>query len=174
MTRLGQFTIDDVIACVIRDEARRLDCPEFLALGIAGAESNWDPLALGDNGRSFGLFQLYIDGGQGSDWQDNPVVLYNPRFNSRIAIPPIKRAYDAATAYGLTGTVAIRATAVASGHPGPVDLYDDRVDRIVDYCLRLVFNRDGTCAQWPAHEASVCSSVGVDDPWGSAPPAPTP
>jgi membrane-bound lytic murein transglycosylase MltF len=48
MSRYGQYTLNDSVAEIIRKEARRLDVPEWFALAIAGAESDWKPDACGD------------------------------------------------------------------------------------------------------------------------------
>jgi hypothetical protein len=174
MARLGQYDIDDVIACIIRDETRRIGGAEWMHMAIAGAESGWDPLALGDNGRSFGLFQLYIDGGQGSPWRDHPEVLFNPRFNTQIALPPIAQAEWIATARGYQGERWIRWVCVNSGHPGPVDLYDYRVTNIFNTAMKLIFKADGSWAPWPTLRPEVCAHVKPDDPWGPGRPSPTP
>ncbi|HET8842354.1 MAG TPA: GH25 family lysozyme, partial [Ktedonobacteraceae bacterium] len=44
----------------------KYDVPLALVSAIIQVESNWDPRAVGDNGTSFGLFQLHI-GGQAED-----------------------------------------------------------------------------------------------------------
>jgi len=48
MGKYGQYTLNDNIATIIRKEARRLAVPEWFALAIAGAESDWNPNACGD------------------------------------------------------------------------------------------------------------------------------
>lgn len=157
---------------MIRDEARRADCPEHIALGIAGAESNWDPNAHGDGCHSYGLFQLYVNGGQGDPYSSNPDLLYHPRLNSRLAMPPIVNAYNWWEAQGYRGVDLIGLTAVYSGHPGRVPLSDPRVQRIVDYTLRLIFNKDGSWADWPTFNRRVCSDVVIPEIGPLPPPGP--
>lgn len=166
----GQHVIDSVIACVIRDEARRAGVPEFIAMGIAGAESGWDPDALGDSGLSYGLFQLYTGDGQGSPYADNPEVLFNPRLNARVAMGPIAAAYASCQESGLSGSNLIACTATGSGHPGPVSWTDSRVRRIVRIALELIFLPDGRWATWPPFDPGVCAGVTIPD----APPPPSP
>jgi len=48
MGKYGQYTLNDNIATIIRKEARRLAVPEWFALAVAGAESNWDSNNCGD------------------------------------------------------------------------------------------------------------------------------
>ena len=146
---------------MIREEARDVDLPDFIALGIAGAETNWDPTQHGDGCHSYGLFQLYVNGGQGDPYSGNPDVLYNPRLNSRAAMPPIRDAYKWWEAKGYRGVELIALTAVYSGHPGRVPISDPRVQRIVDITLRLVFNKDGSWALWPAFNRRVCQHVQI-------------
>jgi hypothetical protein len=177
MGQYGQFAIDDIIACIIRDEARKANIPDWIPMGIAGAESGWDPAPPpGDNGRSWGLFQLYIDGGQGSDYVNNPQALNDPRLNTQIAMPYIAAGYVWAVNHGYTGTDLIRQVAVHSGHPGAIDPHDPRVDRIVDITMRLIMMPDGSWATWPPFNASVCAGVPPPPPpldsWSEG-PAPT-
>jgi len=155
---------------VIRDEARRVDLPDFIALGIAGAETNWDPTAVGDSGHSYGLFQLYVNGGQGDSWAGDPELLKNPRLNSRLAMPPIRDAYRWWEAKGYRGVDLIGLTAVYSGHPGRVPLSDPRVRRIVRITLELVFEEDGSYARWPDFHRSDCADIVMPDV-GALPPA---
>ncbi len=173
MTRLGQLDVPDYVACVIRTEAQRQGCPEYLAVGIAGAESGWDPNAVGDNGRSIGLFQLYLDGGQGSDYRDNPDALKDPKLNARIAIRPITVAAYAATIAGYAGERFIREVARRSGHPGFVALDDSRLTSIVGYCVQLITDASGRIVPWPQLDLRQCADVPSPPPpldgWSEGP-----
>jgi hypothetical protein len=187
MGQFGQYAIDDYVACVIRDEANKAGVPAWIPMGIAGAESGFDPNALGDqasgptvtvggvtyptyhdpaSGRyyqSLGLFQLNICGGQGSGY--NPPDVLNVRNNTQIAMAHIAAAYNGAIGAGYSWSDLVRQVAIHSGHPGLVDPHDYRVDHIVDETLHLIFNADGSWAQWPPFDAGVC---------GGAPPPPPP
>lgn len=195
MGQYGQYAIDDIIACIVRDESRKANIPDWLPLGIAGAESGWDPNALGDEvsgptvvvggvtyqsyrdpatGRyysSIGLFQENICGGQGTGY--NPVDLLNPRNNTQIAVAAITNAYVWAVQQGYTGTDLIRQVATHSGHPGRVDPMDPRVQHIVDVTLGLIFMPDGSWAQWPPFNAAVCAGLPPPPPpldsWSEGP-----
>lgn len=173
MGRFGQIDVDDTIACIIRDEARKANIPEFLPMGIAGAESGFDPDAEGDAGRSIGLFQLYLDGGQGSDYVNNPGALKNPRLNAQIAMPYIVNAYFWASQQGYTGEDLIRQVAVHSGHPGRVDPHDYRVDNIVRWTKELITDGAGHIVDWPPFNAAACAGLPPPPPpidsWSEGP-----
>lgn len=165
VARFGRVTVNDRIACLIRAECARQGCPEYIAMGIVSAESGFDPNAVGDNGRSIGLLQLYVDGGQGSAYRDNPDALKDPVLNLSIGIRPIALAAFEATRRGYTGERYIREVARSSGHPGFVDLNDARLTNIVNATYRLIFNADGSFAQWPPNDPRNC---------GGTPPPPPP
>lgn len=84
----AQQSVIDVITQV----AKQLGVPPVLALSIAFHESGLDPKATGDNGTSFGLFQLHKGGELGSHsrtWAENP---YN---NARTALSEVARVLKA-------------------------------------------------------------------------------
>lgn len=159
MVRLGRVDIDDVIACIIRSEADRQGCPNYIALGIAMAESGFDQNAVGDAGCSIGLYQLNTCGGQGSDYKDNPDALKDPKLNAQIGIVAITRAAFISTAAGFTGDQWIREVARRSGHPGFVPLDDSRLTNIANDCYELIFDDAGHFVQWPPNNPAVCSGV---------------
>lgn len=159
MVQLGRLAVPDDIACIIRSEADRQGCPQYIALGIARAESAFDPNAVGDNGCSIGLFQLNTCGGQGSDYATNPNALKDPKLNAQIAIRPITIAAFGSSQQGLQGEAWIRNVAIYSGHPGRVSPQDPRVTAIFTYCMQLIFNANGTPAVWPPNDPARCSGV---------------
>src|SRR5262249_18508782 len=74
----------------------KYDVPLPLVAAVIQVESDWNPRALGDNGTSFGLFQLHI-GGQAEDaFRGGHSIddLYNPEINARYAMPYIASAWD--------------------------------------------------------------------------------
>lgn len=99
----------------VKSIADQYGVPSGVWYPIMVAESNGNPSAVGDNGKSIGLFQLNTAGGQGSGYA--PATLYDPVVNARIAMPAIAEAYYAVkgkyTGAELTAQVAAR-----SGHPG--------------------------------------------------------
>ncbi|MBX6361653.1 MAG: transglycosylase SLT domain-containing protein [Acidobacterium ailaaui] len=89
--------------------------PPWIPLDIAEEESGLNPSAVGDNGTSFGLFQLHKGGGQGDGY---PVsALLDPLTNTTIAMRSIASAYQEARAQGLTGWDLLSYVASHSGHP---------------------------------------------------------
>ena len=162
--RLGQVEVNDYIACLVRETTRRIGGFEWIVAGIVSAESGFDPGAEGDGGRSIGLLQLYVDGGQGSAYRDNPGALKDPQLNLDIGIPPIAVATLQATKRGYTGERFIREIARSSGHPGWVPLEDYRLTNIYDHTIRLITDSKGNLVPWPTHNPAVCS--------GAIPPPP--
>lgn len=164
MTRLGRVEVDDYIACVIRQSVLEIGGFEWIVMGIVSAESGFDPNAVGDNGRSIGLLQLYVDGGQGSAYRDNPDALKDPKLNLRIGVPPIAVATLQATQRGYTGERFIKEVARSSGHPGFVSLDDPRLQHIYEDTLRLITDSRGRLVQWPPHDARVCAGAPAPPP----------
>lgn len=188
MVQLGRVTVDDYIACVIRTEAALQGCPPYIALGIAMGESGFNQGALGDQAPgptvvgadgtvynpyrdpatglyycSLGLFQLNVCGGQGVGY--DPRTLLIGTVNAKIGIHPITVAVFTQTAAGYTGEALLRQVCIHSGHPGLVDPNDPRVTALVHDMYLLIFNADGSFAQWPANNPALCAG---------APPPPPP
>lgn len=187
MARFGQVEVNDVIACIVRDETHKIGGFDWLSMGIALAESGLHSSAAGDpapgptvtvggrtyqahqdprNGRyycSWGLFQLNVCGGQGVGRSREE--LQDPRINCQIGIRPIAVATWQATVRGYTGDRFIREVARSSGHPGFVPLDDSRLTHIVNSVQRLITNASGAIVAWPQFDGRVCSG-------GPAPPPP--
>lgn len=89
---------------------------------ILWAESSGDTTACGDNGTSFGLFQLHW-GGQGTGYTEGQ--LQDPYFNASVAAQYIGPAYQ-------KYPTNISLVATHSGHPGPVPVGDHRVVNIAN------------------------------------------
>lgn len=159
MTRFGSIDVDDTIACIIRSEAQRQGTDEHACMGIAMAESGFDPNAEGDNGRSIGLFQLFVDGGQGSDYKDNPDALKDPRLNAQIGIHAIALAVLRFANRGLAPDQYIREVARNSGHPGWVDLEDRRLIAIMNDYFALLFDPVRGLIAWPPNDPRRCDNV---------------
>lgn len=177
MGKYGQFTINDDIATIIRKEARRLNVPEWFAMAIAGAESDWNPSACGDThpnkdvvvgaqtykamfcaykntwACSWGLFQLNICGGQGysADWGR----LISAQYNTEIAMPHLQYGASVATENGAEGKAWVWQASINSGHPGFVPIDDYRINAIWGIALKLIFNADGSWAVWPTLEGEI-------------------
>jgi hypothetical protein len=95
--------------------------PDYIWQSIAHMETGgtFDVKAVGDSGRSFGLFQLFTDGGQGDAYAGNGEALFDPTLNAQIAAPEIARAYHLGRQMGMSEGPQLAAWVAAnSGHPG--------------------------------------------------------
>lgn len=93
------------------------DVPESIWGSIVGVESGGNPNAVGDGGKSYGLFQIYTAGGLGDKYANNPDALLNPETNARIAYASIKPAYEAGLKRGLSGFSLAEYVAANAGFP---------------------------------------------------------
>lgn len=112
--------MDSASIAIIEHFSAVYGVPAWVSLCIAYAETSINPGEIGDNGTSYGLFQLHTPGGQGDVWPQygsSPQVLLNPTTNAMIAIKPIAAGYKEALAQGLSGFAALQYTADHSGHP---------------------------------------------------------
>lgn len=78
----------------IADEADKNRVNPALVLAIAERESGLDPNAIGDQGRSFGLMQLYIEGA-GAEYKDDPYKLLDIETNIRVGCTYLKECIKA-------------------------------------------------------------------------------
>ena len=98
----------------VHSMAAQLGIPTKVVDSVIGVESNFSPTATGDNGTSFGIFQLH-EGGQLGGLSAQQA--YDPVTNARVALPYLQRGMQQAGAF--TDTSAWWLTfAEASGHPG--------------------------------------------------------
>lgn len=91
--------------------------PEWLWGSIIGVESGGNPNALGDGGKSYGLFQLFTAGGLGDAYRNNPAFLFDPAVNARIAADAMRPKYEEGVKQGLTGFNLLEYVAANSGWP---------------------------------------------------------
>lgn len=113
--------IPETIYQAVAPSFQQLGVPDYVWMAIGHMETGgtWDPKALGDQGKSFGLFQLYTAGGQGDPYASDPTVLYDPAINAQVAAPEIARAYHLARTMGMADGPDLAAYVAAnSGHPG--------------------------------------------------------
>ena len=86
---------------------------------IATVESGNNPQAVGDNGTSFGLFQLHIGGQLPAQYNDNPTAVFDPVLNAKIAMPSIASAWNnLKSSFNPSSTLWWQQFAAQSGHPG--------------------------------------------------------
>lgn len=93
--------------------------PASLWEDIAYVESGYNPSAVGDNGTSFGLFQLHIGGQLPAQYNSNPSAVYDPTLNAQIAMPSIAKAWNNLKgSFNATSPSWWQNFAAQSGHPG--------------------------------------------------------
>lgn len=85
---------------------------------VVEVESAWNPRAVGDNGSSFGLFQLHRGGQLGNL---TPEQAYDPATNARVAAPAIASAYNEVRGFDPHTRYYWLKFAEKSGHPGGND-----------------------------------------------------
>lgn len=98
--------------------SEKYNIPTWVLSSIIQVESGFNPNVVGDNGTSFGLYQLHW-GGQGTINGVNmpPSYLKDIDNNLRIGTPPIASAYRSAVSKGLQGYGLLEYVAGHSGHP---------------------------------------------------------
>src|SRR5579864_6458358 len=118
------------ILTAIEPVTSKFDVPTRLISAIIEVESNWNTHALGDNGTSWGIFQLHFGGqanaalraltGHGEPWDaTEEALLYEPLTNALYAMPSIAVAWDALKAtFDENSPNWWRTFAAESGHPG--------------------------------------------------------
>lgn len=102
--------------------AQQYGVPSGIWKDVAYTESGFNPTRIGDNGTSFGLFQLHYPGGQGDaaiaagySTQD----LLDPSINAKFAMPALSRAWqNLQGSFNATNASWWSAFASQSGHPG--------------------------------------------------------
>ncbi|QWG33648.1 invasion protein [Bacillus mycoides] len=90
--------------------------PPWITLSIAFHESKFDRNAVGDQGTSFGLFQLHRGGLAPKDLTNED--LKNAETNTRIAISNMINAYNRGLQQNLKGPELLKHVANTSGWPG--------------------------------------------------------
>lgn len=102
---------------IIIEEAKKVNLPEWIPLAIAEHESQLNPRSVGDNGTSFGLFQLHRGGGLAPEHLTDD-ELKDPRTNAQIAMPHLMKGYKRGVQKGLTDFALLKYIANTSGWPG--------------------------------------------------------
>lgn len=102
---------------IIIEEAKKVNLPEWIPLAIAKHESRLNPRSVGDNGTSFGLFQLHRGGGLAPEHLTDD-ELKDPRTNAQIAMPHLMKGYKRGVQKGLTDFALLKYIANTSGWPG--------------------------------------------------------
>ncbi|ARX70216.1 transglycosylase SLT domain-containing protein [Bacillus thuringiensis] len=104
------------VRSVIKQISIEHSIPSWIPLSIAFHESKFNPNAVGDEGTSFGLFQLHRDGLAPTSLTNEE--LKNIETNTRIAISNMKNAYKRGLEQKLIGLELLKHVANTSGWPG--------------------------------------------------------
>lgn len=80
---------------VITESAIKHDVDPSMALAVAKCESNLDPKALGDNGKSRGIWQIHAP-----SWPEvSDEMAFNPVLSTQWAMPKLKETPEIWTCY---------------------------------------------------------------------------
>lgn len=105
---------------ILNQYATEYGVPIAVLRAIVQVESEGNPLAIGDNGTSFGLLQLHIGGQADKAFSDGYTQkdLFNPAINLRYGMPSISQAWKISSATFDNSPSWWLNFASASGHPG--------------------------------------------------------
>lgn len=125
----------------VKQASQKYGVPYWIANDISLKESGGNPFAVGDNGSSFGLFQLHR-GGQAGNLPT--AALFNPQTNADIGVKNLSGAYNAGVKQGLTGFNLLAYTANNSGHPGNGGVaWTQKAEPSYDAGLQKIYNANG-------------------------------
>lgn len=103
----------------VRSQAITYGVPDALWEDVAYTESGYNPKAIGDNGTSFGLFQLHIGGQLPAQYNNNPDPVFDPGLNAQLAMPDIAKAWNSLKgSFNPNNSTWWSQFAAQSGHPG--------------------------------------------------------
>lgn len=117
------------VVTIVDPIAQRYGVPSQLWETVVQVESGFNPQAVGDNGTSYGLFQLHIGGQLPAYYNTHPQDAENPSTNAQLAMPALARAWsslknsagapDTSGGFGGSGSLSWwEQFAAQSGHPG--------------------------------------------------------
>src|SRR6266487_1995371 len=100
--------------------ATRYGIPLSIVEDIAYTESGYNAQAIGDQGSSFGLFQLHVSGQLPAQYNPpNQGPVFDPTLNTSIAMPAIARAWNNLKgSFNPNSNAWWQQFAAQSGHPG--------------------------------------------------------
>lgn len=103
----------------VHAQAVQYGVPDSIWEDVAYIESGYNPNAIGDNGTSFGLFQLHIGGQLPAQYNNNPSAVFDPSLNAQIAMPDIAGAWNGLkSSFNPSSQSWWQSFAAQSGHPG--------------------------------------------------------
>ncbi|MED0963677.1 invasion protein [Bacillus paramycoides] len=101
---------------VISKVAKRHGIPDWIPLSIADHETKFNRKAIGDNGTSFGLFQLHRGGLAPAQLSEESLM--DSQINATIAISNMVNSYERGVKKGLKDWDLLKYVANTSGWPG--------------------------------------------------------
>lgn len=101
---------------VISEVAKRHGIPDWIPLSIADHETKFNRKAIGDNGTSFGLFQLHRGGLAPAQLSEESLM--DSQINATIAISNMVNSYERGVKKGLKDWDLLKYVANTSGWPG--------------------------------------------------------
>lgn len=123
--------------------ANRYGLPPWIPLDIARRESGLNENSVGDNGTSFGLFQLHRGGLAPASLTDEQ--LKDPATNADIAVRAMKGAYNRGVQQNLQGSDLLYYVANTSGWPGHLGVaWTQRNRPDYDSVLSRIYNDNKT------------------------------
>ncbi|MFS8352314.1 invasion protein [Bacillus nitratireducens] len=118
---------------IIGEVAKRYDIPEWIPLSIADHETKLNRKAIGDNGTSFGLFQLHRGGLAPASLSEESLM--DSQNNAKIAITNMVKSYERGVKKGLKDWELLKYVANTSGWPG--NLGEEWTDKNTKYNIGL-------------------------------------
>jgi len=98
--------------------AQRYGVPDSIWETVAYQESGFNAKAVGDNGTSFGLFQLHEGGQLPQQYYSDPQAVFDPGLNALLAMPAIARGYQQSGQVQTANLAWWERFGGISGHPG--------------------------------------------------------
>lgn len=115
---MSGIAIPSDIYSAVAPVAKQYGVPDAVWETVAYVESGFNPRAVGDNGTSFGLFQLHQGGQLPQQYYSDPQATFDPALNARLAMPAIARGYQQAGAVATSSLAWWEKFGSISGHPG--------------------------------------------------------
>lgn len=107
------------VNAAVTSVAQQYGVPAGIWQDVAYVESGYNTNAVGDNGTSFGLFQLHIGGQLPAQYNSNPQAVFDPSLNAKIAMPAISQAWNNLKgSFNPNSAAWWQQFAAQSGHPG--------------------------------------------------------
>lgn len=126
---------------IIQQESAKYGIPSWIPETIAKGESGLNPNSVGDNGTSFGLFQLHRGGLAPAGMSDTQ--LKDPLTNTQIALQTMAPAIKRGQSLGLSGFKLLEYTAFTSAWPGNFGSIEKGEAARPDYVRLLQNNYSG-------------------------------